>query len=179
MQWDETGSPDVTKEKPKEKMNNTRNEKLNLYLAIYKVMRTISPKPCEDFEQRKAYLYKGKNKVSLSKATIEQIINSLLESPNKSPYFGQCIFWTSYVYTGGNLNIAISNSLGVLNEVFQNLRPYLSLENKAVLDSHVFYWDPINYISSDVEMNEDSVSYEDVTNILDEEKEDTITYETD
>lgn len=179
MQWDETITPDVTTEMPKSKINNSKNEKLNLYLAIYREIRTISPEPCRLFEQKDAYLYKGGNTVSTSKVTIGKLINSLLESPDKSPYFGQCIFWTSYVHTKGNLNSEISESLAVLSTLFRTLRPRLTPENKAVLDSLVFYWEPINYITADMTMNEDFISYEPVSNILEEESEDSITYEAD
>lgn len=179
MQWDETITPDVTTMKSKSKISNSKNEKLNLYLAIYKEIRTISPEQCRLFEQKEAYLYKGDNTVSLSKVTVGNIIDSLLDSPDKSPYFGQSIFWTSYVHTKGNLNTEISRSIGVLSTLFQTLRPRLSLENKSVLDSLVFYWEPINYITADVTMDEDFISYEPVTNILEEESEDSITYEAD
>jgi hypothetical protein len=179
MQWDETITPDVTTMGRRIKINNQNNDIVNLYLNVYRKLRTISPAITSVFENRKMYVYTGNNQVSAIEQTVGDVINLLMKSLIVSPYEGQCLFWTSYFYTKGNLNQEMSNNSIILYRIFLQLKPLLSQSERFLIDNMQIDWKPINFIRAESTMNEDTISYEPVTNILLEEEEDSITYETD
>ena len=179
MQWDETITPDVTTMGTKKKINNQSNDIVNLYLNVYKKLRTISPTITRSFEEKKMYVYTGNNQVALIEQSIGNIIDRLMKSLLVSPYDGQCFFWTSYIYTEGNLNREMSNNSSILYKIFLQVKPFLTKSEQYLIEKMQIDWKPINFIRADATMNEDTISYEPVTNILLEEEEDSITYEAD